>query len=249
MEVATRAFDKLAANNGDLLESTFKSFGAFKKDPMAKARQLLRLAALLHDIGHAPFSHAAEEVFCRDIGGKHEALTERLLKEDFGKFIDRIYWAGCSELIASTISKELAPQLKVIVDIVSGEMDADRIDYLIRDSHHCGVSYGIFDYIRMLECLELYEPEPGTLEIALHRDGLHTFEALILARYQMNTQVYFHRVRRIYDYYLKEYLKALGPDCPTTFTKPRVIWAFFNNMKGDSNCKRMLSIQDTCVLS
>src|SRR5439155_18603190 len=86
----------------------------------------------------------------------------------------------------------------------------DRSDYLLRDSHHCGVEYGRFDQRRMIQCLDLHEADGGTLEIALHRDGIHTFEALILARYQMNTQVYFHRIRRIYDYYLRQYFTEKG---------------------------------------
>jgi uncharacterized protein len=104
----------------------------------------------------------------------------------------------------------MPPQLKVLKDLVPGEMDADRSDYLLRDSHHCGVEYGRFDHRRMVQCLNLHEADGGTLEIALHRDGIHTFEALILARYQMNTQVYYHRIRRIYDYYLNQYFMAKG---------------------------------------
>ena len=91
----------------------------------------------------------------------------------------------------------MPPQLKVLKDLVSGEMDADRSDYLLRDSLHCGVEYGRFDHARMVQCLEVYESDGGTLEIALDRGGIHTFEALILARYQMNTQVYYHRIRRL----------------------------------------------------
>ncbi len=63
----------------------------------------------------------------------------------------------------------------------------------------------------MVQCLDLNETERGALEIALNRDGIHTFEALILARYQMNTQVYYHRIRRIYDYYLRQYFTEKGP--------------------------------------
>ncbi|MCC6156996.1 MAG: hypothetical protein IT350_03020 [Deltaproteobacteria bacterium] len=73
----------------------------------------------------------------------------------------------------------------------------------MRDSLHCGVDYGRFDYRRMIESFDLSEDE-GTWEIALDYGGLHTFEALILARYQMNTQVYYHRVRRLTDRYLQD---------------------------------------------
>lgn len=216
MEVATRAFDSLASKHGSLLEDTFKTVANLETEPMARARQILRLAAMLHDVGHAAFSHAAEEVVHKDYG--HEKLSVKIIQETqfLGELIDRAYWPGCARAVAQIIEggHELPPQLYILKDIVSGQMDADRTDYLIRDSHHCGVDYGRFDYKRMIECLELVEG--GRLEIALNFDGVHTFEALILARYQMNTQVYYHRLRRIYDYYLKEYHKALGSSAPST---------------------------------
>jgi HD superfamily phosphohydrolase len=212
MEVATRAFDRLASRHGSLLERTFQTVEGMKDRPLAKGRQLLRLAALLHDVGHACFSHAAEEVIHRGAG--HEELTVRIIAEpDFlGRLLDERFFAGCAGFVARVIKggPDLPPQLKILQDLVSGQIDADRTDYLLRDSLHCGVDYGRFDYRRMIECLELREGEAGVLEMALHQDGIHTFEALILARYQMNTQVYYHRLRRIYDLYLREYFKAKG---------------------------------------
>jgi HD superfamily phosphohydrolase len=214
MEVATRAFDRLASLHGDLLERTFKGVGGLEDRPLAKARQVLRLAALLHDVGHACFSHAAETVIHRGAG--HEDLTVRIIEQpDFlGGLLKRTFFAGCGGFVAKIIKggAELPPQLKILQDVVSGQIDADRTDYLLRDSLHCGVDYGRFDYRRMIECLQLQEGEAGTLEMALHEDGIHTFEALILARYQMKTQVYYHRLRRIYDLYLCEYFKAKGTD-------------------------------------
>ena len=214
MDVATRAFDILASKHGDLLESTFGAVADFEKRPLALARQYLRLAGLLHDIGHASFSHAAEEVVNKGIG--HVALTLYIVREKDklgGELSDR-FGEDCPGRIAQIIEggRDMPPQLQILHDLVSGEMDADRTDYLLRDSHHCGVEYGRFDYRRMLECLELIENDLGGLEVALNRGGLHTFEALILARYQMNTQVYYHRLRRIYDLYLIEYHKSLGDD-------------------------------------
>jgi HD superfamily phosphohydrolase len=214
MEVATRIFDALARSRGDVMESTFTTVGQLTDRPLAKARQLVRLAALLHDTGHCCFSHAAEEVIQQD--SSLESLTVQILTDPafLGAELNRRFFAGCAELTANLIKpgREFPPQLQVLRDIVSGQVDADRTDYLLRDSHHCGVDYGLFDYRRMIECLTLrLDPEgSGGLEIAIRRDGIHTFEALILARYQMNTQVYYHRLRRIYDLYLKEYFKAKG---------------------------------------
>lgn len=212
MELGTRAFDQLAATRGDLLEANLKRVAALQSEPLAIARQLVRMAALLHDVGQVCFSHAAESVIHE--GGSHESLTFKLVeeKEFLGQELDRVYFAGFSMLLGKVLrgGAVMPPQLKVLKDMVSGEMDADRSDYLLRDSHHCGVEYGRFDHRRMIQCLDLHEGDGGALEIALQRDGIHTFEALILARYQMNTQVYFHRIRRIYDYYLCQYFTEKG---------------------------------------
>lgn len=218
MEVASRAFDAIAAKRGDLFEATFQTVVGFEQKPMAKARQILRLAALLHDVGHASFSHAAEKAIFKDSG--HEKLSVEIVESEvwLRKIIDQQFWDGCAERTAQIISggNDLPPQFFVLKNLVSGEMDADRTDYLLRDSHHCGVDYGRFDHRRMIETLELQEDEAGGLEIALNRDGIHTFEALILARYQMNTQIYYHRVRRIYDLYLVKYHESLGSELPDT---------------------------------
>jgi len=188
---------------------------------MEKTRQSLRLAALLHDVGHSCFSHAAEKNLFPD--SDHEIFSREILSNNslLSGVLDSLYWKGCASLVSQILEggAVLAPQLLVLHDIVSGQMDADRADYLLRDSLHCGVDYGRFDLRRLIECLELFEDEElGRLEIAINHDGLHAFEALILARYQMNTQVYYHRLRRIYDKYLTEYFSALEKDgeIPTT---------------------------------
>lgn len=211
MEVATRAFDTLLSKRGNLMENLFRKVAGFEDRPLEKARQILRLAALLHDIGHASFSHAAEKVIFK--GSDHEQLSIKIVKEEgyLGGLIDRYFWEGCARRVGELIEggRDLPPQFRILRNLVSSQMDADRTDYLLRDSHHCGVDYGRFDYLRMIECLEAQENEWGELELALKRDGIHTFEALILARYQMNTQVYYHRLRRLYDMYLEKYHEAL----------------------------------------
>lgn len=233
MEVATRAFDSLASRHGATMEDKFKELPDFKDDTMAKARQVVRLAALMHDIGHAPFSHVAEGYLKKLLGMEHEDIAVEILNKDhlqaadliqdeikgMRDIVDGLFWAGCSDVVGKIIQKKAPPQIKILTNLISGEMDADRTDYLLRDSLHCGVDYGRFDSRRMIECLEIWDDGEGGLEIALHRDGIHTFEALILARYQMNTQVYFHRIRRIYDIYLNKYIQAIPPDLLNTIPK------------------------------
>lgn len=214
MELATRAFDQIAAKRGGLLEKKLQEVPAFNKQPLAIARQVLRVAALLHDVGHSCFSHGPESVIHQGLG--HEVLTYQLIDEEefLGRVLAQAYFQGFASLVVQVLRDDagMPPQLKVVKDLVSGEMDADRSDYLLRDSHHCGVEYGRFDHRRLVQCLDLHEADGGVLEIGLQRDGIHAFEALILARYQMNTQVYYHRIRRIYDHYLCRYFEAKGKE-------------------------------------
>jgi uncharacterized protein len=222
MDLATRIFDCLASKEGAMMESVFSEIPELKNDTMAKARQICRLAGLLHDIGHCCFSHAAEKVLHKDSG--HEKLSVDVIKGEqyLGRIIDRLFFSKCAELTASLI-KNPAPQLQLLKDIISGQIDADRTDYLLRDSYHCGVEYGRFDYRRLIECLTLWRSDEGGLQMAIHRDGIHSFESLILARHQMNTQVYYHRLRRIYDLYLENYFRELSDSDPSAFDSPEKV--------------------------
>lgn len=209
MEVATAMFDSLAAKKGKTMEDELSQVEWYSGEPLRKARQVVRLAALLHDTGHAPFSHAAEKVFHKE---GHEALSIKVVTDPdlLGTLIDSIWPQGTASQVAALLSSDpLQPQLQFLRNIISGEIDADRTDYLLRDSYHCGVEYGKFDHRRMIGCLTLRQAPGGGLEIAIESDGIHTVEALILARFQMNAQVYFHRIRRVYDHFLIEYHKIL----------------------------------------
>jgi len=180
-----------------------------------KARQLIRLFGLLHDVGHSAFSHAGE---CIVPGGSHEKVSAYVVREsDLAGHLKKVFswFPGLGELLARMVSENkndpVAPQLTILKQLVSGQLDLDRTDYLLRDSLHCGVGYGNFDYRRLIESLTVTE-HPGTraLEIALEPSGLHSFEALILARYYMNTQVYFHRLRKTLRPFTPEILGSLG---------------------------------------
>lgn len=209
MEMATAMFDSLAAKKGGMMAGELGQVEWYADEPLRKARQVVRLAALLHDTGHAPFSHAAEKVFHKE---GHETLSIKVVTDadKLGGLIDSIWPVGTAAQVAALLSSEpLEPQLQFLRNIISGEIDADRTDYLLRDSYHCGVEYGKFDHRRMIGCLTLRQATGGGLEIAVESDGIHTVEALILARFQMNAQVYFHRIRRVYDHFLIEYHKLL----------------------------------------
>lgn len=103
----------------------------------------------------------------------------------------------------------------ILAEIIVGDaFGVDRMDYLLRDSHHAGVAYGRFDHYRLIDTLRILPPPPsgkdgGSEELALgvEQGGIQSAEALMLARYFMYSQVYFHHIRRIYDIHLKDFLK------------------------------------------
>jgi uncharacterized protein len=97
-------------------------------------------------------------------------------------------------------------------DLVAGQLDADRMDYLLRDSLHCGVSYGRYDWQRLVHTVVAVPPtDEGGPRVGVTEGGWHAAEGLIIARYFMFTQVYFHKTRAIYDYHLQKVLADLLP--------------------------------------
>jgi HD superfamily phosphohydrolase len=193
MKLAGRVYDALAEKTPDVLEN----------HPQAMDRRRVRLAALLHDIGHAPFSHSAEELF--EGGIEHEQMTTRLLQlPELTSLLD--VELG-TESIAGILSGRGASTERLLSQIVSGDLDADKMDYLLRDSHYCGVRYGNYDLGRLLETIEpLQDPETGTWGIGIDEGGVHAFEALVLARYYMFSQVYFNVTGKVLELHLNEWL-------------------------------------------
>ncbi len=204
MDLATQVYDILCKKQRDVLGKNFKSIAL----SLDEARQLLRLAALLHDIGHLPFSHAGEGFLSG--GKKHEDISVEIV-DVLKKEIDDVAFAGATDMIKLLLGEEeVVKELILFQDILSGEVDVDRMDYLLRDSLHCGVGYGNFDHHRLVLCLQALPGEAGGLELGVDRGGIQCVEALIMARYYIFTQVYYHRTRRIYDIYLQKYLTEMG---------------------------------------
>lgn len=155
-------------------------------DPLE--RMVALCSALLHDLGHGPFSHSFEKVFHLD----HELYTKEILLGETE--IHACLLSYHSELplrVSQVIDKTY--ENPVVVSLISSQIDADRMDYLLRDAYFSGVSYGNFDLDRILRVMQKREDRSG---LAFKKSGLHAIEDYLMSRYQMYIQIYFHPVTR-----------------------------------------------------
>lgn len=164
-------------------------------------RRLVGMAALLHDVGHGPFSHISEDLLEKysEIPGSkdkiHEVITADIIRSD--PQLSTILSEDDRKAILSLLKGDHAP-LSIMSEIISGPIDADKMDYLLRDSYFCGVKYGVFDIERLLSTLTSFEDQHD-LHLAVLYGGVNSLEQFILAKYYMITQVIRHKIRSISD--------------------------------------------------
>jgi HD superfamily phosphohydrolase len=145
----------------------------------------IKAAALLHDIGHGPFSHVTENIIDKYTRRRHEDIKEVLGKGDIGETLKKY---GLSPgIIAKHVKGETS-----VGQIVSSEIDVDKMDYLVRDAHYTGVAFGVVDYNRLINKMDFYEDR-----LVVEQGGLKAAESLLVSRFWMNTSVYYHHVTRI----------------------------------------------------
>lgn len=157
-------------------------------------RSILRLAGLLHDIGHYPFSHTLEELEAGLVPEDHEHLAGQFLADPEVSAALEPLGPGAAEAIHALI---LGRSQSSLQGLVSGSLDLDKIEYLTRDAQYCGVPYGEIDVDRLLASLRLLrDPTSGRLEVGVAAQGVSALESLLFAKYQMFRNVYWHHAVR-----------------------------------------------------
>ena len=218
MQVASQIFDQISSK---YTESEVASEFAYW-------RQIIRLSALSHDLGHLPFSHVAEKRLLGE--GGHEQWTLKVIESDLlcqvWKMLELQYpnRSAISDVIKVSLGeqklKELAHPLsvipfsdweKVMTQVITGDFfGADRIEYLLRDSRCTGLSYGLFDYHQLIEMLRIL-PSQGTshLVLGIEENGVESCEALVLARHFMHKRVYQYPSVKAYGFHMSRFMQYI----------------------------------------
>ncbi|MFT5584315.1 MAG: HD superfamily phosphohydrolase [Cognaticolwellia sp.] len=226
---------------GAAFDAVFRRWVFSSSKRKAELRQCVRLAALLHDVGHAPFSHCTEfampplvelgiaaypDSVLESRGAKqasHEDYTVGILTlTDLTQILDRDFACGAIH-VAALISPEIELTGDFFVDggldlrtvlsqIISSELDVDRLDYLVRDSFFSGARYGQVDVDWILSNLCVHRDSRDQVCLALDRKALYAFDHFILARYHMFVMVYFHHKSVVFEEMLRRYFET--PGCP-----------------------------------
>lgn len=240
--VHTRFIHSIGAMHlAGILSRALKKQEIIDKDDEAK----LRLAALLHDIGHGPFSHLYEEVAVKYLGKTHEDLATWIIINSEIKDIISKYGFDYKEISRLCVGRDSTSK-QFLNEAIAGPVDVDKLDFLVRDSYFTGVEYGYVDVQRLLNSTTIIDDH-----LAVDIASISALEAYIIARYEMFKAVYYHRTVRsanlmlikIMDY-AKDYLGLTSFSTPEEYSRlcDSLILSKMNFVEGkDENLKKALT--------
>ncbi len=209
-----------------LRPDVFNEVPRIGSDDYIYSKQILRLAALCHDLGHLPFSHVAEKKLLDNKG--HEKWTLNLIESPY---LEKI-WKKLQkrpgfenrnikeDVIKTSLGEEVLEKQgrnykfsaweKILSLIISADFfGADRIDYLLRDSKYTGVVYGLFDYLQLIEMMRILPSKKNSLALGIDEGGLESCEALLLARHFMHKRVYKHPSVKAFNFHLSKFMTSI----------------------------------------
>lgn len=215
MHIATQMFDRIRECRKDFLERELN----YTEGGLERDRVLVRLAALLHDVGHAPFSHAGEPLMVKNTTTGHAwthenysaAIIRDLIKDVIENHpISQNYGIKAKDVADFLEGRTTLGRRLFWRGLISSQLDADRADYLLRDSLHAGVAYGNYDLHRLISTMTVaMSSDTDSPTLAVEEGGIHAAEGLIIARYMMFTQVYFQHTRRAYDFHIGKCISSM----------------------------------------
>ncbi len=190
-------------------------------------RQIVRLAALCHDLGHLPFSHVAEHRLLGSSG--HEEWTLKIIESSYLEpvwekvkqfypdrpIVEHVAKCALGEEKLKSLRPDatFTPWEQIYSQVITGDFfGADRIDYLLRDAKATGLSYGLFDYVQLIEMLVILPGKGEEMRLGVEENGIESCEALLLARHFMQRRVYQYPTAKAYSFHMARFMEELYQD-------------------------------------
>lgn len=178
--------------------------------------EVARLAALLHDVGHGPFSHVFEHLLIRNLDKTHEDITSWLIeKSEIGDKLGKMGY-NAKEISKLAVGKLQKPGKAFLDQVISSAVDVDKQDFIVRDTYHTGAEYGFIDVFRLIHALDVWGEN-----LAVEVGALSALESFIIARVESFKSIYFHRVGRAAQIMLAKAMEKANEELGlTTFKTP-----------------------------
>jgi HD superfamily phosphohydrolase len=173
----------------------------------ADEKQMVRLAGLLHDVGHAPFSHLFEPFLLKYLGRNHEGISTWIIANSSLTEVVEAQGFDAKELSELAVGKVSKSEKRFLGQIISSSFDVDKMDFVVRDSYHTGAGYGSVDVFRLIYTMDILD---GNLAVDI--TALPTLESLIMARLESFRAIYFHRACRAVQMMILKALDAAKED-------------------------------------